>query len=437
MRIPDVQRVEWADIRKVTLAVNPALAAAIDLINPADRAPIYKASYGFGEAMIDSTGLRVPFKGTYLKVTDLRIPADIREDLGYTRLPAMIGLNKTTEMFVELNERTFPIHLFDPGTLFGAWETLEEEALIYHHNVWQVVAGARSLFLVPKAADYLGHSRMQRALNLHDAYLVNNPFDQGKVFAEIARAPLLHCDWQADFIIFAKDWFDLTDPRKAGFHAAVLKQGWENTVHLRNHMTFELIWQLLAQAQVHTRLKPNAYVIDSVKHIINIAARASLGFAPVAAGDETSLPLHLIQKAFLEYYNLKYYIPTILAPAYLQVNRPVYYSFLLPTLLSLSPQFSFRNTLENERNIKDLLERFTHEVIEYYPKYRDLLRRQMKFEFFHFEADANQNIHLSSQLPQFDAAFLQNSGDAERTFCENGPFVRACVQISKNPAETS
>lgn len=431
MKIPDIQSISWLEVREQLLKVNPSLTEAIDSISPKDRCPIYKASYRFGESIIDKIGLKLPFNGTLLNIDDPLLPLQIREDLNYARLPSMVCLNKTAEMFVKFNERIFPIHLFEPGVMVGAWELLDKAHTVYQHNIWRIVAGARTLFLVPKVTDQVGHTKMYRALQLNENYPTHNLFNQGKIFAEIARSPQLNCQWKSDILLFSRDWFDLSEPKLAPFHQVVFKEGWQNTLHLRNQMTFEMVWQLLAQAQANTRLKPNVYVMDSVKHIVSIAAGANVGFAPVEPHDEGSLPLSTIQAAYLEYYGLKHYIPTILAPAYLLHKTPVYYSFLLPTLLSLSPSFNFRNTLENERNIKELLERFQQELVHHFPHYPNLLINQMKFEFFHFEADQSQNIHTSHCLPDFDSTLSHYSQDSQRIFCENGPFMRACVQISK------
>jgi hypothetical protein len=386
----------------------------MESINPADHQALYIGTYLFGEEILGESGLHSAF-----------------EELAYAKVPLMLMLNKTAEMFVDFDDRVFPIHLFEPGKLVGGWDILDQDNPTYHHNMWRLAAGARTVFLVPKVTEYVCHSKMLRLLNIEEESYAHNLFDQGKIFRDIAHAPILQCDWRAHVLFFGKGWFDEKNEKLKPFRYSMLKQGWANTLHVRNHMTFEMMWQLIAQVQAHMRMKPNIYVIETVKHILNIATGASLGFAPIKEKDEHSLPLASLQSAYLEYYGLKHYIPTFLAPAYLRGGGTVYYSFLVPTLLSLSPSFNFRNTLEDERNIKNLLERFTQELIENHHGCFDYLMNRMSFDFFHFEADPLYQIHASRDLAEMNPLFSYYPQDKTRIFCENGPFIRSCIQITR------
>ena len=286
--------------------------------------------------------------------------------------------------------------------------------------------------MVPKITDQLSHNRMQRAFGLSELHPPHNLFNQGKIFADIARAPFLNCQWRAQVLIFGRGWFDQAQtPKMRSFYDILLQQAWRYTKNSRNHMFFEIIWQFLAQAQAQTRLKPNVYVLETVKHLINISTGSTMAFGPLQDRDERIAPIHSIQQAYLEEYNLKHYIPTIIGPAYLRANSQVYYSFLVPTLLSLSPNYNFRNTLEDERNIKNLLEHFFKEFAEHYASCGDLFGKGIQFEFFHFDADPLHGIHASRDLPNFNSKFGEFAPDPQRIFCENGPFIRSCVQISR------
>lgn len=409
-----VRQIKWSEVKNRLDALNPELCEAMARIPAEDHPALYMGSYLFGEEMIGESGLHPSL-----------------EELAYSTPPLMLMLNKTAEMFVDCEDRVFPIHLFEPGELLGGWEILDQGNLTYHHNMWRLVAGARTVFLVPKVTEYVCHSKMLRLLNIEEESYAHNLFDQGKIFRDIARSPVLKSDWRAEVLFFGKSWFDEQNEKLSPFRYTLLKQGWGNTLHVRNHMTFEMMWQLIAQAQAHMRLKPNIYVIETVKHLMNIATGASLGFAPVREKDERILPLTSLQTAYLDYYGLKHYIPTFLAPAYLRGGGTVYYSFLVPTLLSLSPNFSFRNTLEDERNIKNLLERFTQELIENHHGCFDYLMNRMSLDFFHFEADPLYQIHASSELAEMNPLFSYYPQDKTRGFCENGPFIRSCVQIAR------
>lgn len=410
----EIKKIKWQDVQARMSGLNPELCKAVAAIPIEDHPELYEASYCFGEEILGGDSL-----GAFA------------EALSYSNVPLMVMLNKTAEMFVDCDDRVFPIHLFEPGKLVGGWDILDQHTPIYFHTLWRLAAGARTVFLVPKVTEYVSHSKMQRLLNIEEDAYAHNLFDQGHIFRDIARSTVLKCDWRAQVLFFGKGWFDDRNEKLAPFRYILLKQGWDNTLHVRNHMTFEMMWQLIAQAQAHMRMKPNIYVIETVKHLVNIATGASLGFTPVKENDERILPLASLQTAYLEYYGLKHYIPTFLAPAYLRGGGAVYYSFLVPTLLSLSPNFNFRNTLEDERNIKNLLERFTQEMIENHHGCFDYLMNRMSFDFFHFEADPLYQIHASSELVELNPVFAYYPQDKARSFCENGPFIRSCVQIAR------
>ncbi|MCX7122960.1 MAG: hypothetical protein NTV32_04735 [Gammaproteobacteria bacterium] len=429
----DIQKVKWSDIRESVVAANQGLAEAIDEIAPEDQPTLYLAEYLFGEPIIDARGLNIHYNENLHSIHDEMLPTDLRKDLDYTRVPAMICLNKTTEYFTDFNERVFPIHLLEPGTMMGAWEILDKSNTVYQHQIWRVVAGARTLFMLPKITDQLSHSKMLRSFGLSELPPPHNLFNQGKIFANIAQAPFLNCKWRAQVLIFGRGWFEQAQESKMKpFYNLLLEQAWCYTRHSRNHMFFEIIWQFLAQAQAQTRLKPNVYVLETVKHLINISTGSVMAFAPLQDQDDRIAPVKTLQQAYLEEYGLKHYIPSIMAPAYLKRTAKVYYSFLVPTLLSLSPNYSFRNILEDERNIKNLLEHFFKQFAEHYASCGDLFGKAVKFEFFHFEADPLHGIHASHSLPQFDPDFSHFAEDPNRIFCENGPFIRACVQISRD-----
>ncbi len=413
--------------------VNPGLAAALDQIAPSDQAELYLAPYLFGESIIDEQGLSVAYQGQLRSIDDETLPADLRRDINYTRVPAMLSLNKTSEYFTELSNRIFPVHLLEPGIMMGAWEMLDKTNTVYQHKIWRIVAGARTLFMVPKITDYLGHSRIQRIFDLSESYSPHNLFNQGRIFAEIASSPLLNCSWRSQILIFSRAWFERAqEPSMRPLYTQLLQQAWTYTRHSRNQMFFEIIWQFLAQAQAQIRLKPNFYVMETVKHLISISTGAMMAFAPLREKDQQIAPLKILEQAYLEQYALKHYIPTILAPGYLTRHPKVYYSFLIPTLLSLSPSYNFRNTLEDERNIKQLLEHFFAHFAEHYASCGDYFGQKTHFDFFHYEADPLHGIRSSQELPQFNPAFSHFPADPSRVFCENGPFVRSCVQISRD-----
>ena len=435
MPVQDIKKVKWEEIQDRVHHVNGLAAEAISAIPENDRPPLYLASYPFGAHLIESGLAHIPHQNELYSVTSQDLPNEIREDLGYAEIPLMLFLNKTSELFLNLNNRTYPLHFFHPGKLLGLWPILDltkyAESTVYHRGMWSLAVGARTVFMLPKVMDYGSHSKMQRQLQLEEAYPPHNLFDQGPVFADIAGSTKLKCDWSSEVLFFSKSWADAlkSNPKFTDLKNVLLQQEWDNTLSLRNHIGVEVIWQVLAQAQAQTRIKPNTYVIDTVKHLVNIAMNSAPGFRPLSETDEITAPVQTIQNAYLEYYQLKNYIPTLLAPSYLKDHASVYYSFLCPTLLSLSPNHNFRNTLEDERNIKYILQLFQDELAQY-DVYQRVLPSDIQFDFFHFESDSIHNILPVNQLPKIDPSLSRFPQNKQLVFSENAPFLRACVKLT-------
>ena len=72
--------------------------------------------------------------------------------------------------------------------------------------------------------------------------------------------------------------------------------------------------------QKKNNLKPNPYLVDTAKYLISVAIGQAVGFSPCI--NEETLPLKIIQKAFVETYKLKKYYPTIIR-LYLSMQVPV------------------------------------------------------------------------------------------------------------------
>jgi hypothetical protein len=425
-----IREVSWGEIKDQVAKVNPTFFEAMDKVAYHSTAKLFLASYQFGDLMVNSGVTQLPIDGHLISIKHPELPEPFKTELTYSHMAAGLFLNKTAEVFVDLETRVHPLHMFNVGDIYGLWELLDSPDSPYYRRMWSIAAGARSLFLVPKVTDTASHNRMQRVLNI-DGPSPHNMFTQGLLFKNIATSERLNSPWRAEALYLGRGWFEaLSSEKWQPFQYACLKQEWSKSTHSRNRLTFEVLWQILSQTQAETRLKPNVYIFESVKHLVSIAMCAFLGFRPlIASKDEAIAPIALIEQAYLEFYKLKYYIPTILAPSYLnRLNtEAVYYSFMLPTLLSLTPDHSFRNTLGDERNVKNLLERLQKRLSEF----TDVLQHfigDTEFNFFHYEPDSIYQINATKTLPQFDARFSNFSG-SERIFCENGPFVRSCVMV--------
>jgi hypothetical protein len=432
-----IREVSWEEVKDQIKQINPNFFEAMDAAATQQSARLYLASYKFGDLIAKSGTTQLPINNQLFPIDQVDLPEPFKTEFSYAKMIAGIFLNKNAEVFVNFEARVHPLHIFNKGDMYGLWELLDAPNSPYRHQMWDIAAGARTLFLVPKAMDSASHGRMQRLLNINASYPPHNMFQQGNLFKSITDSERIKNDWQCDVLYLGRGWFEAMPKKEwAQFHYTCLQQEWHNSMHLRNHITFEVIWQILTQTQAETRLKPNVYILESVKHLIDIAAGALLGFKPLNHEDTDTAPINIIEKAYLENYKLKHYIPTILAPTYLNRNQgeAVYYSLMLPTLLSLTPGHNFRNVLEDARNVKYLLERFQKRLEERTNSLYHLISNT-DFDFFHYEADPLYHIKATATLPELDPRFSSYPQDPKRSFCENGPFVRSCVMIKPKKAQ--
>lgn len=426
-----LQRIGWDEVKESFFASNPLVAAQIDVISENKRPSLYLARYSFGELIVKEGLFHLP--------ENTQISNDMREDITYDVFPVLFNLNRTLEVFLKSSQMTYPVDVLQPGRVFGCWSILDKHSgsSLYHEKILNLAAGCRTIFILPKVTDASSHSKMQRLLNLEDAYPPYNLFDHGSIFKDIAASSKIACNWVCEVLIFGKKWKNQLEAGELKeLYQALLQQEWNDTRILRDQIRLGCMWTVLAEAQAKTHLKPNAYAMDTLKHIVNIAANIALGFAPLAEKDEMMAPVASIQNAYLQYYGLKQYIPTLFAPAYLSSCLAVYYSFLSPTLLSLSPNHNFRNTLEDQRNVRNILNLF-QQSLSNYPVYQKFMLHEIQFQFFHFEADPTHNILSVDNLLHFDTTLNQFAQNSNLNFAENGPFLRACIRISANRLRSS
>ena len=118
-----IQEVLWQDIRSQVREVNSELADIIDQLNPDKRYPFIRADYKFGDLIVEKGVLNLPIENNL--VSHNRLPYDLRELLAYSKIPLGLLLNKTSEIFVNEEERVIPLITIEPGDFFGTFEVRE------------------------------------------------------------------------------------------------------------------------------------------------------------------------------------------------------------------------------------------------------------------------------------------------------------------------
>ena len=360
----------WHEIRDQVANVNPELAGLIDEINPDNNCKLYKARYIYGDHFLKNGELFLPGKeGGLVAFADSLVDTEIKQDLGYnlSTNPVTLVLHNSLEMFMTLEDRIVPFSINHPGDVFGLWRVLDRPQTdkLSHASIfmWDMTAGARSIFMLPKISESMAHNKLKQATRI----TTDKPrslIDHWKVFKDIAQQPDFKEPWHTEVLYFSKDWFEkLNDPAWLKLRYDLLNKAWQGTEFWRN----QFVWNLtFTRIQTLRKIKASSYIADIVKHILAISTGAIPGFKP--ATDNSLGPISTIQQAYLDHYDLKDY-----APILMQVNQfkakasvgetPAYYSLQFPTALELSPKTSGRSSaISDLYDIRALIEKYMKQI---------------------------------------------------------------------------
>lgn len=428
----DLKEAYWEDVREEVSSLNPELAAICDEISPSKKYPLFRLSYPYGTTIVDQGQFYLPsLTGETFSVKDSSLPSFLRENLNYSSVPLSLVLHNNTEVFVEVNERVKPLNFFKPGDLFGVFESVDHLTNTTSTAMWSVTAGARSTFMIPRITEKIGHNRMRKEFRISEKEPPSSLLNQWKIFKGIYGCREREAPWTSDILVFSSKWFDNNKSVSwLKFQKYIFKLCWSQMQLLRDSTEFGLLWSSFSDAISSRNLKPRPYLIDTVKYLASIANGAAVAFRP--AIDESALPLSIIQDAYINCYNLKTYIPTIMQPSKLRDEvKKVYYSLALPTVLGSTP--FVRNApslIEDERDIKKLLETFIRTIKDSHLISYPLAH--VKCDFFHTDDDQYGEILSSKEIEKEDPNFssFNSKKFQSRVFCTTSPFFRGCIRIS-------
>ena len=438
-----VAQLTWQEAREKTKKVNPEFTQLIDELNPGPDCKLYLARYPYGAQFLNSGEFFLPKReGGLIPFVDESIPSDLKESLSYNlnTNPVAMVLENSVEMFMTLEDRIIPFKLAIPGNIFGLWRVLDrpDDGQLSHTSVfiWDMTAGARSLFMLPKISEALAHNKLKQALRI-GAEKPRDLLDHWKIFREIAIGPEFAEPWHLELLFFSKDWFKrMLDPAWVRLRQYFFEASWRGTEFWRN----QFVWNLtFSRIQSLRKIKASSYVADVVKHIFAIGTGAVPGFRP--ALDSSLAPIEGLQKAYIDHYELKHYAPIIMQPSAFdsqQIQTPVYYSLQYPTALELSPKTSGRSSaISDLYDIRALINKYVQQIlegglnIEATPLYE--LARVISFDYYHNNVELYAGMKSSEELLQDDSAFKTIMDRFPgREFPKNSAFVKGIIGIHRN-----
>lgn len=435
----------WENVRHRVLKVAPEFAKIVDALSPNKTFPLYLAYHPYGSLKGDTISPFLPkLDGGSYRLSDSHIPKEIKENLGYGSASSPLGmlLEKKLEYYIDLKDLgiTIPWQVISPGAFFPLGRLLQNKSKrVYAPNgILTAVSGARSVFMLPKIGCMTNHLLLQRDYNVQSPP-PKSLYDHWNIFKEIVSNHEELCDWRSCLIYFSKKWVDKINNDKSWYPLKkfLLELGWTSYEYERNHLYYDIAYSLI---QNKRNLKPNPYLVDTACHLFIIAIGAVPGYAPLC--DNDLLPLEQLQKAFVDSYGLKKYIPSIIGPVHYQFEeqpkQPVYYSFQSPTTLSFSPKSrKLASTLFELRELKHIVDIFVSELTKNNNLLADTIiseiAKKIEFKFFHNNTDRHKLILPANEIINHDKRFNKKYAykcTDEANFAGDAPFVRGCVSIS-------
>lgn len=423
----------WQDVSERVRAVNPKLADIIDKINPSKQHKIIKVNYLFGDLMVKDGQICLPLdSGLIEPITSNAIDKNIRKGLLYSPIPLALVIGKKCEVFVNADQRAIPLNVISPGNLFGTFELMNYFSDNTSKPIWNVSAGSRTIFMLPRITDSSGLKRLCIEFGIPATTRLQHLTDHWQIFKYIVNQEKFDQDWVCEVLYFTEDWFKhTTDTSWLRLYNYFFQAAWGQSERAINKDVFGLIWQNFSKAITSRNLRPRQYLVDTIKHLFLIGNNSASAIIPAAYNQQLYAPIDYLQKAFVDVYLLKNYLPTIMhavAPGILDCKNHVYYSLSFPTLLEGVPDDKSSSTIMLDiKDIKLLIDTLKERSIPYI---QNLMAKKIDFQYFHIESDMTREINSSVNLINEDTRLTKDADIYPgRSSCTTSPFWRGAIKI--------
>ena len=423
--------VKWADIRNKVKAVNESIVNIVDQIRPKDQPDLIEIDYLYGDTIIDNGTLQIPNKHNLLvPVKDSDFSKNIIRALSYQGIPLCLNLENDNEVFMNTRTRSVPLNLCQQGNMFGLFEAID---YIFDRPIkamWSVSAGSRTIIMLPKISNELGLKKLRKHYDLSSTIRLKKLTDHFEVFKSIAHSKRFSQQWINKILCFTEKWLDKTFLRKyPEFKEYIFKTCWNQARFVIYMMHPKSSWENFSEAAALKNLHPRPFLINQAKHLLNIVN----GYLPALRPSVTqsAAPVLGIQRAILEIYELKKFMPIImsLCPRG-TIKLPIYYSLSYQTIFEGSPINRTHTTISTDlRDLKILLDTFQQYMISYK---LDNTFNSNKFEYFHVTEDPNKDFLSSLSLMQSKDFIYYKKQFPELEFPYASYFWNGCISITIN-----
>lgn len=429
-----ITQLSWDEIRETLRKLDGAFVEIMDNISPKQDFSLFAIDYQFGDTIVLGKTVKLPHNQDKLVPTLEQDLFNSTPDTTFNSqppIPLMMLLDKTTECCTQQGHHILPWEFFKAGQFMTLSQQFDYPPYYHPARLLNIYAGARSLFMLPKIGDNANHTKLKRKFKLTESapqYLSQ----QWRIFRELSQQVDLQCDWRCRILLFPHCWMRAIkrDPAWLPLKQYLQQKAWEYNNFKHNQPLYHYTF---SRALAQSNIKADPYLIDTAKHLMSIACFGMPAFRP--STDDSSGPVDLLQKVYIEHYGLKHYTPVVLQPDYYNVmGAPIYYSLQNPTTFSFSPKTRrVASTLANLCEIKTMMDQLIQSLQMHQPEIHntilDHLAHQVKFDFIHAKPNDELGITSIKSIPTVDTR-IPNNGQ----FSESGTFLRGCIRIMHQAA---
>jgi len=437
-----ITKIYWPEIKAQIKKANIEFYRLVDELNPGLDFPLYLLNFPYGELIGDELSQFIPDKNNSLiRLSDPSIPRELDTHLGYGKYSSPMGmiLDKQFEWYVDLPQKkvTLPIIVQSPGDFFSYTRVVDIKNKFNYSpmGVLSAISGARTTFMLPSIGCQNKLTRLCRELGIK-AKQPNYLYDHFKLFKAILTSEEVDSSWSSSFIYFSENWIHniKTNPDWFNVQKYFYSIFSQNAMYLKNLPHYQTAYSLLLES---TNQKPNPYLFDTFKHIIDMMTGEMPGFAPLITNE--LLPLDILQPVFTNHYGLKASVPTVMGPQYFDLGselaEPIYYSLQFPTTRTFSPNSKKSSTMSAMRELKDMCDDLLKELIKDNCFCSNTIiqhvAKNIDIEFFHNTEDIDGLINNVSQLTGMDSRFSFTENIYSRLApAVDSKFFRGCVKMA-------
>lgn len=433
------ETLDWSAAKPLIEKAAPELASVIDAVGPDDKHQFIAVEYPYGATILDKGEFFMPNEyGELVRLSDGDLSEKTRDKLSYNlnSNPVSLVLDHCMELFATLTDRTIPITgLIPPGALLGAYRVLDRGPSLQPKFVWEMTAGARSIFMLSNIAEKDKHTRLQRQFDISESP-PKRLIDHWNIFKALSNQVVSLDEWSTKMLLFSGDWFQHEDdPAWVRFNHYLMKTVWHGNQYYRNNFFWNAIFSITRSEE---GLESSSYVASTIKHLFSIGIGELPGFA--ISEDDFAAPISVIQSIYKDFYRPRNNFFAIMHLANLSWGdggNSVYYPLSYPIAVEFSPSPRSRvSGITDLCEIRSLLRRYIRVFNQggYNLGGTPLFEIDKKVDFNYFHPDDKNFSEVQSTECIFDSdsSFFRYLADSSAGLPRLTSFSRGCIQVKKN-----